>query len=487
MAHDNSGVMAVIVAILVPAFMALAALAIDMSYAYWTRTQLQHTATAAALAGVTALLDADDNDVPDNNDYRDMAIRYAYMNMEQARHGAVIHTSCGVYDSASDIVVAGNFCTDVEVGNWAPAPVRTFTARYLPNGTDNTAYDPLTMSLDAVRAVTRKAQVNGNPLGLFLAAAVGLAKTDISTEAIAWAQGGGEDLSCYEDGMIAGGWVDIQSNNSFINDYCIYGNDGVRVQSDNYFETGVVVGYGPDGVLDEQGSMNNGLAEASQHNDTEIYPAKAQQIDEMISDLVSGTYPPFVAFGDAGTIYDSTLPAFPIPHTTYIISGTATITADLSNLVIIANKIDVGSGVILTDMVLVATDSSSPGSFNINLGSEFDIDRIVLASYNGIEFGSWGIMGGGLCDGANEKTVQVLAKENIEIASNTTISNAEILAGIDVNLQSNNAVNLTGNGATIQAINDIRLASDGDYGACAPTGGGEETGPIAGLEFRIVH
>ncbi len=243
MAHDNSGVIAVIVAILVPAFVALAALAIDMSYAYWTRTQLQHAATAAALAGATALLDADDNDVPDNNDYRDMAIRYAYLNMEQARHGAVIHTSCGIYDSASDIVAAGNFCTDVEVGNWAPAPARAFTARYLPNGTDNPAYDPLTMSLDAVSVETRRADANGNPLGLFLAAAVGLAQTDINTVAIAWSQGGvPSGRSCYEDGVLAGGEVTLGSDAVFVNNFCIYGREGVTFVSGPVIEEGTQIG-----------------------------------------------------------------------------------------------------------------------------------------------------------------------------------------------------------------------------------------------------
>ncbi len=133
--------------------------------------------------------------------------------------------------------------------------------------------------------------------------------------------------------------------------------------------------------------------------------------------------------------------------------------------------------------MLVANDSDTANA-NISFGADYIIDNIVLAAHNRIQLGSVGIMGSGLCDGANEKAVQVLAKETIDVASNTTISNAEILAGIDVNLQSNNAVTLTGDGATIQAINDIQLASDGDYGACAPTGGG--AGPIVGLDFRLV-
>ena len=485
--RDRDGVTAVFVAAMLPAMVALAALAIDMSYAYWTRTQLQHAASAAALAGVQEIVDEPANGQPDNDAYRKTAIEYAYKNMPEIRFGKVINSDCGTYDPATNTVAGSAECTEVKVGDWNP-DTRTFTAW------DNAAFNAATMELDAVRAVTRKAQVNGNPLNLFLGAAVGLAQTDITTVAIAFAAGGGEDTSCYQDGMVAGGWVDIQSTNNFVNDYCIYGKLGVRVQSDNLFELGVVVGFGPDGVLDEQGSMNIGLADAIDPQQEIINPEKAMLIDSMISALeAGGTYPDFVTqngsgFNDTGTIYDTTLPESPIPHTIYIIDGTATITsgATMSNLVIIADKIDVGSDVTLTNMVLVATDLTSPGSYNINLGSYYDIDNVVLASNNGITLGSWGIMGGGLCDGTNNKTVQVIARENIDIASNTTISNAEILAGNDVDLGSNNAVNLTGDGATIQAVNDIILASDGDFGACAPTGGGEETGPIAGLEYRLV-
>ncbi len=477
--RGRDGAAAVIMAAMLPAIVAFAALAIDMSYAYWTRTQLQHAASAAALAGVQEIVDeAPADGQADNDEYRKAAIEYAYKNMQEYRFGKVIQSSCGIYDPATNAIGGSAECADVKVGNWDP-DARIFTAW------DGAGFNAATMKLDAVRVWTRKAQMNGNPLNLFLGSAVGLAETDISTVAIAWAKGG-EDTSCYQDGMIAGGWVDIQSNNQFINDYCIYGRDGVRVQSDNFFETGVAVGFGPDGVLDEQGSMNNGLPEAIQPQEI-IEPAKAQQIDAMISALESGTYPGFVDFSNTGTITASTLPEFPIPHTTYIIDGTAAITsdADLSNLVIIADKIDIGSGVTLTDMVLVANDSDTPNA-NISVGSDYIIDNIVLAARNRISLGSWGTMGGGLCDGANQKTVQILAEENVVIASDTTISNSEVLAGNDVDMGSNNAINLTGDGATIQAINNIWLASDGDFGACAPTGGGEETGPIAGLDFRLV-
>ena len=190
MRRDRTGVAAIVMAIFLPVLVGFAALAIDMSYAYWTRTQLQHAASAAALAGAGVLRDADGDDEPDSDEYRDMAIRYAFKNMKQTRHGAVINTSCGVYDAVGDAIGSGNLCNDVEVGYWIPSPELEFKARYLLDGGLNPNYDPLTMNLNAVKVVTRNAGVNGNALNLFLGAAVGLAQTDIGTSAVAVLGGG---------------------------------------------------------------------------------------------------------------------------------------------------------------------------------------------------------------------------------------------------------------------------------------------------------
>ncbi len=183
--RDTGGVVAIVMAIFLPVLVGIAALVIDMGYAYWTRTQLQHAASAAALAGAGVLLDADENDEPDTNAYRDMAIRYAFKNMKQVKHGAIINTSCGVYDAAGDTIGSGKLCNDVEVGYWLPSPELDFKARYLRDGSFNPNYDPLTMELNAVKVVTRNANVNGNALKLFLGASVGLAQTDIGTSAVA--------------------------------------------------------------------------------------------------------------------------------------------------------------------------------------------------------------------------------------------------------------------------------------------------------------
>ncbi len=47
--RDQRGAFGFLTVIFVPVLIGFAALAIDMSYAYWTRAQLQHAASAAAL------------------------------------------------------------------------------------------------------------------------------------------------------------------------------------------------------------------------------------------------------------------------------------------------------------------------------------------------------------------------------------------------------------------------------------------------------
>ena len=160
----------------------------------------------------------------------------------------------------------------------------------------------------------------------------------------------------------------------------------------------------------------------------------------------------------------------------YVVSEDFAITSNvmICNVAIIAPKIDVGSGVTLRDIALIAGD---PGNTNnelvvgadISLGSDYNIERVLLASRNRIQLGGSGIMGDPLsCDSAySPPSVQLFALENVNVGSVTTIYNADIAANGDVNMGSNLAVNLNGTGTTIQANGNIFVASDGTFGACA--------------------
>lgn len=191
--REERGIVAVIFAILLPLFLGLAALAIDMSYAYKVRNTTQVTSSAAALAGVSQLNDANgndnpnDDDVPDNasEDYRREAIEYAYRNMPEAVHGNVVSALCGSFDPATDAAGVDDLeCDDIQAGHWDGA-----TFHYW----DGASYIPATMEIDALQVQTHRAAGGGNdnPLQLFFAGALGLAQTDINTTAVA-TTGGGE-------------------------------------------------------------------------------------------------------------------------------------------------------------------------------------------------------------------------------------------------------------------------------------------------------
>ncbi len=213
--RDQRGAFAVMFVVLLPVLIGFSALAIDMSYAYWTRTQLQHAASAAALAGV---LDIDDTlppfGVPDNDAYRNSAVEIAYTNMSSlGSHGNILDPSCGSFDGTT--VFPGSECADVKAGDWNP-DTRTFTPW------DGAGFDLLLMELNAVKVKARRAEANGNPLKYFLAPVVALAESDINVSAVAWADDD-SPLDCYQRGIISNQWVDLDSNNDYTEVICVYG------------------------------------------------------------------------------------------------------------------------------------------------------------------------------------------------------------------------------------------------------------------------
>ncbi len=206
--RNEDGISAIIVAICLPVLVATTALTIDMGYAYLNRTQLQHAASAAALAGAGIamdgavvdvdgsiayiLIDKDGDGVPDSDD----------SNADGVIDGAVVLNEAMVYaelnKSGEDILAA----LDVLPGNWEPT-TRIFTrsgswdpvtqeftldpaAYNTATGTWTALTDPVT-PMNAVMATTRRAAdgPSNNPLPLFLASAVGMAEVNINTTAIA--------------------------------------------------------------------------------------------------------------------------------------------------------------------------------------------------------------------------------------------------------------------------------------------------------------
>jgi hypothetical protein len=141
---DESGAIAIWVAVGMPMIMGIAALAFDMNQLYVTKARLQHTADAAAIAAAQAL--------PDQSAVITAAQNYATMNMPSATHG---------------IVVASG---DVTMGNWDP-DTRVFTPSGIPE--------------NEVRVSARRDQQNGNPVPTSFANALGISNVDVSASSVA--------------------------------------------------------------------------------------------------------------------------------------------------------------------------------------------------------------------------------------------------------------------------------------------------------------
>ncbi len=141
---DASGSALIVTGLAFAALLASGAIAVDMGYAYAIKLRLQGTADFAAMAGATEL--------PDEDAVRARAQAYAALNMPSATHGMVLADS------------------DVVVGNWDDG-ARVFTANSTP--------------VNAVRVITRRAEDNGNPLGLFFARVLGVVDTNVASMAIA--------------------------------------------------------------------------------------------------------------------------------------------------------------------------------------------------------------------------------------------------------------------------------------------------------------
>ena len=151
--RDQRGAVFVWFAIFLSAILAVAALAIDTSYGFFTRAKLQTVASTAALAGVELVEPEPENETAMKGLVRFLADRYAN-------------------DKNAGLGLKGDYIRqlqDVEVGNWDET-TDTFTA-------DTTPYN-------AVRVTAGRRQDTGNPLDFLLATVLGEAEVNVRATAI---------------------------------------------------------------------------------------------------------------------------------------------------------------------------------------------------------------------------------------------------------------------------------------------------------------
>ncbi len=408
-------------------------MAVDVTDGFRSQTMLQATADASALAAAI--------DLPDEATVVATAVAYSDTNMATDDYGTVLLDA------------------DVDIGSW-DASTHIFTGGAALS--------------DAVRVRTRRSFENENAVPVNFLRIIGLQTWNVTTYAIAQRF----IPDCLTDGLVARGIVDISSNNGFVNNMCVHGQQGVAMQNHNEFETGVRVtmpDMDNDLVIPNSGMDSNpGLASAL--GEDILDPRMVNHVDEIMDHMMTMqdyVMPDYIDTGlpvivedekykfddlEAGRVYHIECASnknVGIPNNTV-----------LDQVVIVADcQIGVGSGVQMSDVVLASRSGGNPGNPNGNEnngqsghgGAGIENANINISS--GVSLGTADNCqpGGG---------VQIFTNASVHFASTTTYNGVQIVAAGDVDL---GARDQGINGINVQAGGDITMTSNDAFGLC--TGG----------------
>jgi len=415
-------------------FVGFGGLAVDVTDAYRNQTQLQATADSAALAAIMSVGKA-------GEDASGEAMYYSAVNMNHAANGDVLIDN------------------DITFGIW---------------DFDNRIFTPGAVPTNAVHVVTRRAEDNGNPVGmnfLRILALFGLNPIwNVAAESIAI----GAIADCNNNGMIAGGVLTQTSHNAYFNNICLHGVEGMLLRNDNFFQSGVSTSttctdcVGPDG---SDPRVNVGWDEAwSRGGEGDpLFPLNAYVVDEYVdvlkalpdtasyTDMLNtygqnysgwrylfhpdGSPPARVLLGNEG------LPGTLTPYTIYTVdcNGNLTLPSTPMRNVGIVSKCKV----------------QVPASQNIDAQ-----DVAIIADFDapnaGINFSGGGKFGQSTCGSG---TLELYTTgSSIKFAASGDVSNVRLISAVDIEwaAQANGAV-----GVHAEAVGDISLTTQADFGLCA--------------------
>ena len=402
LAKDESGAIAIMGAGALIMLLLVLGLVIDFGFAFNMRNQLQRAADSAALAGASQL--GNDTNVFDK------ANEFAEFNMPAAAHGDVL----------ADV--------DIEIGNWDTA-TRVFTAGGNPE--------------NAVRVTTRRTAATGNAVPSFIGGLAGIASYSLSTAAVAVNAGPTED--CLGNGFIAMGKVYSGSQNVITDGFCIHGEEGVKVGSQNEFHPGVEISM-PNLADLEQGSDNNnvppnGLNDALEQRS--LIPEDALRIGEIMNELQNGTFQPLPDYLNGTIQHVQDLPANPVAGTLYVVD----------------NVVDFGSGANVEGFGVI-------GRKEVKVGSDSTVKNALLASYMTLDIGSNVYIGDStFCDTHNGE-VFLASPTLVKTGSNVDIVGAQIITG-DLGDFGSDLVRYTS--VSVQAAGDIKVGSQLQLSGCPVT------------------
>lgn len=229
--------------LLMIAILTVGGYAVDVQNVMTARTKLQTAADSAAHAALLA------RETRTAAEAKQVAVDVAMLNMPTGIYGSTLTPD------------------DVEFGQW-DATTRSF----IPDPDAD----------DAVRVTAWRTTERSNSVGTYLLRMVGNDSWNIVVESVYVTY----HPTCLREGFVAEDVVDLQSNNSFSNGFCIHSNAYVSLNSNNYFEPGTVVSMSDldDIELPNSGyKTNEGLADALQEGSWNI--RIISRIGTLISDL----------------------------------------------------------------------------------------------------------------------------------------------------------------------------------------------------------
>lgn len=370
-------------------------LAADVNQLMAARTQLQVAADLTAHAALYR------RDTMTANDAKTAALAAARASMPTGRYGVVLTAE------------------DIEFGTYDHETMK-FTAS--------------ATARDGVRVLTSRLASKANPVSAMLLRFAGFTQFDLRTRAVFTTF----RPTCFREGFVADGVVDIQSNNSYFNGFCIHSNDHVSVNSNNYWEPGTIVSMPSIADLDlpQSGFKTNvGLQQALREG--YYHMRLITKLPQIINDLTTWgndwqpdyiTQAPVLTLSGnsadpsnfvSGRFHRKTCAS---SGSQYTISG-----GTYTNVVFVTNcKISFGADAIIVDSIFATTntsDRSVDGPSGVQVGRDDDCaigGGAQILTLGGINFAANLAMFGG----------QLVAKGDIEFAARADgLQGASMISG----------------------------------------------------------
>ncbi len=320
---------------------------------------------------------------------------------------------------------------------------------------DTWAFSPQPGAKDAVRVKPKQTELTENGVSTYLLHFVGLDFWNLRVESVFTTY----HPTCFREGFVAESEVDLQSNNSFSNGFCIHSNDYVSLSSNNFFEPGTVVSMPDEKDIDLPNSglkTNVGLQQALRSGSFHIrILSRIESIIEGLRDLDPDYLPEYVTtrlFSEMVTLNPKkTITAEMLSSGKLHVMSCggnkgANVKAGIlmSNIALVTNcDIKFGQGVILENVV-IATSSQSAKS--LTAASGLQVGRNDGCADGG---GAQLLTMGGMDFPADLKVYggQFLAVGDISFAADADgIEGASFVAGGSISGTSNMAMGFCGTG-----------------------------------------